>query len=224
MDKIGATRGISGAAKTRESAGPRYRKSQHTKLQKKQKLTSRQNLLAAARHLFTEVSYAATTVDDIVRRARVSRATFYRHFDSKTAVATALFDEVAISIDAAHDEFAAGGSYRTTDIAAWLNRIIDLLSGHRPLVQTMREVDVIDPKFDSVVDTTHDTLIARFGRRIPAFAAATSEHNEEARVRAHLLLLQFDQFCYAVVVRQHLDRSLAVKVMAEQFLRFIGPP
>ena len=222
MVRNGATRGVSGAAKTRESAGPRYRKSQHTKLQKKQKLTSRQNLLAAALHLFTEVSYASTTVDDIVRRAKISRATFYRHFDSKTAVATALFEEVAVFIDSAHDAFAAGGNFAKADVAAWLNRIIDLLSAHRPLVQTMREVDVIDPKFDDVVDTTHDRLIGRLARRIPAFAEAASGQNEEALVRAHLLLLQFDQFCYAVVVRQHLDRSLAVSVMAEQFCQFIG--
>jgi hypothetical protein len=85
----------------------------------------------------------------------------------------------------------------------------------------MREVDVIEPKFDAVVDNTHDRLIARFGRRIPAFAEAASGQNEEARVRAHLLLLQFDQLCYAVVVRGNLDRSLAVSVMAEQFCQFI---
>jgi AcrR family transcriptional regulator len=214
------------AVKLRDGTKSRYRASQHTKLQKKQKLTSRQNLLAAARHLFKELSYAATTVDDIVARAKVSRATFYRHFDSKTAVAVALFDEVTVFIDAANDRFAEQHDIGKAHIVEWLNDILDVLIAHRPIVQTMREVDVIEPKFDSVVDTTHDQLIARFAKHIPAFARASStlSNSSEAHVRAHLLLLQFDQFCYAVAVRGHLDRALAVQVMAEQFCQFIGLP
>jgi AcrR family transcriptional regulator len=214
------------AAKLRDGTKSRSRASQHTKLQKKQKLTSRQNLLAAARYLFTELSYAATTVDDIAGRAKVSRATFYRHFDNKTAVAIALFDEVAVFVDAANNRFAERQNIGKSHIVEWLNDILDVLSAHRTIVQTMREVDVIEPKFESVVDTTHDRLIARFAKHIPAFARASPimPNNGEARVRAHLLLLQFDQFCYAVAVRGHLDRALAVQVMAEQFCRFIGLP
>jgi AcrR family transcriptional regulator len=217
------SKGASIAIEPQTGFKARYRTSQHTKLQKKQKLTSRQNLLEAARYLFTEISYAATTVDDIVGRAKISRATFYRHFDNKTAVAITLFDEVTVFINAAHEQFAERQVIGKAEIVTWLNQILDVLIAHRPIVQTMREVDVIEPQFDSVVDNSHDRLIMRLAKHIPAFARAspTVSGSSQARVRAHLLLLQFDQFCYAVAVRATLDRTLAVEVMSEQFCQFI---
>src|SRR4051812_37430042 len=63
-----------------------------TGLQQRQKQSSREKLLAAARDAFAESSYAAAAVDDVVKRAGVNRSTFYRHFDSKFAMTKALFD------------------------------------------------------------------------------------------------------------------------------------
>ncbi len=46
-------------------------------------LTQRARLLDAMARVVTEQGYDATTVADIVREARVSRRTFYEHFDDK---------------------------------------------------------------------------------------------------------------------------------------------
>jgi AcrR family transcriptional regulator len=51
----------------------------------------RSSLLQAAQQVFAESGYASATVDDIIRRAGTSRATFYRYFRSKKDV----FDELS---------------------------------------------------------------------------------------------------------------------------------
>lgn len=55
-------------------------------LRERQKEAVRRELRVAALSLFKDQGFAATTVDDIARRAGVSRSTFFRYFGSKTAV------------------------------------------------------------------------------------------------------------------------------------------
>lgn len=56
------------------------------------RLMTREHLMTAALEAFAERGYVAVTIDDIVRRAGVGRATFYLHFDSKAAVLRELRD------------------------------------------------------------------------------------------------------------------------------------
>ena len=50
----------------------------------------RRQILDAAKEIFAEKGYPATTVDDIVSRVEVARGTFYLYFEDKKAVLTAL--------------------------------------------------------------------------------------------------------------------------------------
>lgn len=61
---------------------------------------TRQEILTAARALFLEKGYDATSVDDLVLAANVAKGTFYYHFNSKDELLHAL-QELVI------DEFAA---------------------------------------------------------------------------------------------------------------------
>jgi len=223
MTKVSPT--ISGATRraTATEAPLRRRLNGRTKLQQEQKESSRQKLLDAARALYTGTSYATTTVDDIVRDAEVSRTTFYRHFDSKLAVAETLFQVAMIPISAIHEQLASHDDPSEKEISEWINGIIDHLIAHKALVRTMREVEAVEPASDSAQEETHKRLIRLFGTRIPAFRAAASQSaaNAQARIRAQLLMLQFDQFFYAVSVRESIDRKVGTQVMARELRRFV---
>jgi TetR/AcrR family fatty acid metabolism transcriptional regulator len=54
----------------------------------------RARLLQAASRVFLRRGYAATRVRDVVREARVSRGTFYRHFESKRGLLGVLAREL----------------------------------------------------------------------------------------------------------------------------------
>ena len=55
---------------------------------------TRRALLDAGRTLFTTQGYAATTAEQIVRQAGLTRGALYYHFRDKAAVFEAVFDEV----------------------------------------------------------------------------------------------------------------------------------
>ena len=63
------------------------RRAQHTE-------DTRRSLLHGARHEFTAKGYAATSLDDIARRAGVTKGALYHHFDSKAALLEALYVEL----------------------------------------------------------------------------------------------------------------------------------
>ena len=59
------------------------------------KLANRQAILDAAREVFGELGYEATTVRDIIRRTGLSVGTFYNYYRSKEEVFAALADDGA---------------------------------------------------------------------------------------------------------------------------------
>lgn len=65
------------------------------------------DLVQVARRLFAERGFAATSIEDIVRAAGVTRGALYHHFSSKTDVFRAVFEDLerelaARSVEAAH--------------------------------------------------------------------------------------------------------------------------
>jgi AcrR family transcriptional regulator len=65
----------------------------------------------AALSLFLARGIEGVTIDDVVAKARVAKGSFYRYFDDKTAVVTALFAPV-------HEEVAAAFTHADRDLEA----------------------------------------------------------------------------------------------------------
>ena len=62
------------------------------------KLQNRQLILDAARQVFADLGYGATTVRDIIRATPLASGTFYNYFKSKEEVYQAIRDEIALAI------------------------------------------------------------------------------------------------------------------------------
>ena len=62
------------------------------------KTQNRHAILEAARHVFAELGYGATTVRDIIRATPLASGTFYNYFKSKEEVFQAIQDESALRI------------------------------------------------------------------------------------------------------------------------------
>lgn len=81
------------------------------------KSTRRADLLNAAREIFAERGYEATTVSEVVSRAGVAQGTFYLYFPSKMHLVLALSQEMQEQI-----EFAIREAYTQTED---LNELIE---------------------------------------------------------------------------------------------------
>ncbi len=75
------------------------------------KTQNRQTILEAARQVFAELGYGATTVRDIIRATPLASGTFYNYFKSKEEVFQAIQDELALRIrPRLHEERAKASS------------------------------------------------------------------------------------------------------------------
>jgi AcrR family transcriptional regulator len=62
------------------------------------KATNRSAILVAAREVFAELGYGATTVRDIIRKTGLASGTFYNYFKSKEEVFEAIMDANALQV------------------------------------------------------------------------------------------------------------------------------
>jgi AcrR family transcriptional regulator len=65
----------------------------HSRSQLERSTETKRRLVAAARELFARQGFAATTLDDILQVAGVTRGALYHHFEDKTALFRGAFEE-----------------------------------------------------------------------------------------------------------------------------------
>jgi AcrR family transcriptional regulator len=195
-----------------------------THLQIQQKEKNRKKLLDAGRALFARRAYATVTIDDIVARAKVSRATFYHHFSSKVEIVMSLGAETVPNTHAHYEKLAVLSAPSASEIADWVDGIFAQYEGQTLLLKTMLEVDAIEPEYHLGVVALHGDLIRRLGRTIDAFriACSVAGENGEAWCRAHMLIHSIDYFGTAIIVRgAGFDRAAVTHMLAKEWHRFI---
>jgi len=201
------------------------RPSGRTRLQQEQKQETRGRLLRAAEEVFARRSYAATSVEEIILAAGASRASFYRHFDSKWNIASALCGEVMPEAWQLWHELASLDNPSETVLKDWLRRRLALYHRHRAMFLMMREAVALEPAGAAAVTRTHEEVIHVLAAGIPAFrrALARTAAGQLAHIRACLLLMQLDEFTYTLAVRGwEVNNEIAIDVMSGQIKGFIS--
>lgn len=95
-------------------------------------------ILRAARRLFEERGFAATTIKDIAKEAAVSMPTVYATFESKAGLITGLLDE--LEADATyHTQLEEQPTDADTALTAWLDVHTRIFERGRPLLRVMMQ-------------------------------------------------------------------------------------
>jgi AcrR family transcriptional regulator len=79
-------------------------------------------IIAAATEVFATAGFARTKLEDIARRAKVSKGTLYRYFDSKEALFREMVRANIVSVLAAGEEFVRGYQGSSRDLLTLLIR------------------------------------------------------------------------------------------------------
>ncbi len=119
----------------------------------------RNQVLVAARKVFSLKGYHASSVADILSEAGIARGTFYLYFPSKRAVFEVLLDEMFIQIRGALQRVRIGTEEEPALVQMYGNvrRIIEVLESNRELtIILLREAVGLDADFDHKLTTFYD--------------------------------------------------------------------
>jgi AcrR family transcriptional regulator len=192
-------------------------------LQERQKQKSRDSILQAARALLAEKSYAAMAIEDVIARANVSRATFYKYFDSKFGIGRELHAEFAPRLSAVYDILLSYDDPTEAELVDWIKQVVELYRRERDLIVTFAHMLATEPAFHPVMIGIIRETELRWAKRIPAFRLPASDAPEamRARIESRLLLRQLNDFCYEVAIFDWpIDLTEGCRIMAGYFRSF----
>jgi len=192
--------------------------------QQQRKEQTRAAILAGAASVFSATPYVFATIDELIAAAGVSRATFYTYFDSKLSLALAIYDSIESDWQGLYNELTSMNPPDQLGLETWLRRLAHIYVEHGYITSLVIQLATFEPSFRQRLRDDGDRLIDMLGGAgIPGFRAALSGKIE--RVRARLILTRLDQICSELAAGNILsgeERSLYIKIGAEDLLRFIG--
>jgi AcrR family transcriptional regulator len=115
-------------------------------LRTEQVAQTRKALVAAGRRLFGEKGFAATSVDDVAREARVTTGALYHHFATKTALFETVFETVHAELLEASATAGVGAPDAVEFIARALEAFLDA---------------VLDPEVQRIVVTDAPAVLGQ---------------------------------------------------------------
>jgi AcrR family transcriptional regulator len=150
----------------------------------------RQRLLLAAAAEFAAVGYAGASAESISRRAGMSKATFYEHFDNKEDCIVALFDRAAEVIGSAMVGAARGAGHDARQrMRAGTQAFLAVLAQHPEYAQTLL-VEIIGAGPE--IARRRDEILA-------GFAGVLDAENAEAARRGQVRRFASPHDAFAII-------------------------
>jgi AcrR family transcriptional regulator len=159
---------------------PESRDDAPASLRAEQVAQTRAALVNAGRRLFGTKGFAATSVEDIARAARVTTGALYHHFPTKAAVFEAVFEQVHTEMLVASADASAAADGALEKMAAGFGVFLD---------------QVLEPEVQRIIVTDGPAVLglARFIELDERYALAPAVEALEAATAAGLLRVEDPQ-------------------------------
>ena len=175
---------------------------------------TRELILASARELFQNMGYAHTSMQMIASRARISRSSLYRHFETKKDIAQELTDMFWPGWREMWKECPFHDNTTVAELAEWLHRLLVVVNASKSFVYVAHAVEESESEAA--------TLLTWIGQNTATFRPATKTKTE-AYFFDHLFMMQLNKFFYSSILNdgyfQNTDTS--VKAMAKHMKLFL---
>jgi AcrR family transcriptional regulator len=139
----------------------------------------RERLVAGMVAAVAERGYAATTITDVVRHARVSRRTFYEHFPDKEACFLAAYDAVSDAILSAIEGAAAEHHEGRERVVAGVRAYLQGLA-LEPVIARVFTVEILSAGPEALV--RRRAVLRRFAASLRAQVEAAAEAGAPVRL------------------------------------------
>lgn len=184
------------------------------------KSLTRRLLIEAALERFNDLGYHSTRIEDIVGAAGASRSTFYLHFKGKIDI---IHELVAIVEPEAEEIFAR---FDDVEQVSWeglrdtIVTFVDFYTRHRKAMRAIEDAIAVDREAEALYQPT----ISRFAEGLAKHMdRERDEEREDAKLRATLLIVQLERFCFMWIVRGgwNLDRERTLSSITDIWWREI---
>lgn len=142
----------------------------------------RDDIVGAARQLFLQEGFEATSVTRIARRLKVAPNTLYWYFADKDALLIAVLDALVAELLGAFER------RRTSSLAAQLSWLLDALSRGQRLITTVHSRMETVERVRVWHDAFHQRLEAAIAQQLRAHAVARG--NEPHAARAAMFVIE----------------------------------
>ncbi|OCC25578.1 hypothetical protein MB02_02800 [Croceicoccus estronivorus] len=199
-----------------------------TAYQEQKRRESRKAILDAAVEIFSSTQYINATIDDIIRTAQVSRATFYGHFESKLALAIQIYDGIVADWQNHFDKLADKDTLQPGRLEQWIEALAQLYIAHGYVTPLVEQLVIFEDNFRLRLDRDRDAVIDRLARTgLQGFACAMGPGHDALlqRTRIRLLLHRLDQVCGMISRPGHVsaqDKAAYIEVLADELRQLLA--
>jgi len=176
----------------------------------------RRQLLDLALELFAEHSYDEISIDEIAKRAGVSKGLLYHYYPSKRAFYVAAVEEAARQIieDTDIDAYGEGPEPEPDGQRAALKAFIDYVARRRSVYSFLLRSGIgNDPEAAQIIESTREALVRRMMSRLSRFGARTDDPATRLRLRGWLGFLEATSLDWAE--RQELEPDALLELLVE---------
>ena len=166
--------------------------------QEQQRQLNRAAIVAAAAGVFAKKPYVHATIDEIIAAARISRATFYVHFESKLALAFEIYEGITADWLTHFDQLAQLDLSNTAGLARWTLDLVRIYVDHGYVTPLVEQLALFEPTARRRLAEDRDALIDRLARAgLPGCLRAVTAGPQQClqRARVRLLMQRLDQVC-----------------------------
>ena len=162
-------RRVQGARRARRAIAPRW---------SRRKELRPGEILAAALEQFVEHGYAATKLEDVARRAGITKGAMYRYYDSKEALFKAMVRETIVPRLEEFERLASTSSESARDLLvafarSWFEKVLT-----SPMAGLAKLMIAESANFPELARFYHDEVIARSGRILTSVVERGIERGE----------------------------------------------
>jgi AcrR family transcriptional regulator len=181
----------------------------------------RQQLLELGLELFATQSYDELSIDEIAKRAGVSKGLLYHYYPSKRAFYVAAVREAARQFleETDVDKHGTGAEPDPEGQRAGLQAFIDYVSRHRVVYTFLLRGGIgTDPEVADVLEQTREALVDRILNRLARFGARPDDPAARLRLRGWLGFLEAASLDWAEKQAFEAEAFLTVLLQMSNFV------
>lgn len=189
-------------------------------LQEARKKFARNHICDAARDLFYQQGYAATTFEQIAKAAGTRRTTLYSHFSDKAEILEVITSDYYAGLITIIETLPGPVPDRIA-IDSWIDDLVSFVVRQRTPATLLIGLGV-GHDTPAVVQRVSQTFQDALADRIPAFACAARPGAEYARIRARakIILRELGLGCLEAA-RDDEDGRALLAIVADLFEDFV---